>query len=174
MFQTCLQQITASHHQTALQHETLHTLQTLKSLHSRCTKDLDSLILSKQEQLPREVFDCSLSRIVDDLAETLADTAFFGVEAFVVVPALLKDLTHLRKCLHKNTAEKKVDCALRYLPKTVQTVEVVVASLKNYVGEMKSILPLLVEDIKQCKKTSDSQYKAFLESTLRKAKTCTA
>lgn len=92
----------------------------------------------------------------------------------MAVPALLKDLTHLRKCLDKNTAEKKVECALRYLPKTVQTVEVVVASLKNYVGEMKSILPLLVEDIKQCKKTSDSQYKAFLESTLQKANTCAA
>lgn len=132
------------------------------------------MILSKQKQLPREVFDCSLSSIVDDLAETLADTAFFGVEAFVAVPALLKDITHLGKCLDKNTAEKKVECALRYLPKTVQTVEVVVASLKNYVGEMKSILPLLVEDIKQCKKTSDSQYKAFLVSTLQKAKTCAA
>lgn len=172
MFQTCLQQITATHPRTSHQHDTWHALQTLKTLPSGCTQDLDSLILTKQKNLPREVFDCSISNIFEDLADTLADTTFFGVEAYVVVPALLKDLTHLRKCVDKTTTGKKVSCALKYLPKTVQAVEVAVASLKNYVGEMEMILPQLVEDIKKCKKSSDIQYKAFLESTLEKAKTC--
>lgn len=172
LFQTCVQQITASHHRISLQHDTHHTLQTLKTFPSYCNQDLDSLILTKQKQLPREVFDCSLSSIVHELGETLADTAFFGVEAYVAVPALLKDLTNLRNCLDETTVEAKVSCALEFLPNTVQAVEVVVACLKNYVGKMEVVLPLIVEDIQQCKMSSESQFEAFLESTLEKAKVC--
>lgn len=172
MFQASFQQITATHSQYALQHETQHTLQMLEPLPSRCTQDLDSLILTKQKKLPGQFFYCSISSIVIDLAEILVDTVFFGFEAYEEVPALLKDLQDLRKCLQETTPEAMATCALEFLPGTVQAVEVIAGGLENYVGEMQMILPLLLEEIQQCQTSSLTKYRAFLESTLDKAKHC--
>lgn len=139
---------------------------------SECTQDLDSMILTKQSELPGEVFYCSVSSIVIDIAEVFVDTGFFGFEAYVAVPALLTDLQELRKCLNETTPEAMVTCAVLYLPGTVQAVEVIAGCLENYVGEMQMILPLLVQEVQQCMETSEKQYKAMLQSVLDKATTC--
>lgn len=172
LFQASIQQIAATDSQHSLQHETQNTLQKLKTLSSSCTHDLESLILTKQKQLPGQVFYCSISSIVIDLAEIIVDTAFFGFEAYEEIPALLKDLKELRKCLKETTAEAMATCALEFLPGTVQAVEVIAGGLENYVGEMQMIVPLLWEEILQCQTASETEYKAFLESTLDKAKRC--
>lgn len=100
------------------------------------------------------------------------DTVFFGFEAYEEVPALLNDLQDLKKCLKETTAEAMATCALEFLPGTVQAVEVMAGGLENYVGEMRMILPLLLEEIQQCKTSSQSKYRAFLESILDKATQC--
>lgn len=100
------------------------------------------------------------------------DTAFFGFEAYEEVPALLNDLQDLKKCLKETTAEAMATCALEFLPGTVQAVEVMAGGLENYVGEMQMILPLLLEEIQQCRTSSQSKYRAFLESTVDKATQC--
>lgn len=147
-------------------HEAQHSLD---SLPSHCSTGATDLILAEETRMSALLESCPVRTIVLQISELLTDTAYFGFGLYNHGVALFSDF---KVCSQEKCVFEKLFCVLEKSPGAAKSLVELAMSLFSYVSQVKDFLPKVITEIKECRKSTATDYQVFLDGVVRKANIC--
>lgn len=112
---------------------------------------------------------CPVRTIVLQISELLTDTAYFGFGLYNHGVTLYSDF---KACSQEKCVFEKLFCVLEKSPGAAKSLVELAMSLFSYVSQVKDFLPKVITEIKECRKSTVTDYQVFLDGVVKKANMC--